>query len=143
MFGEGLVKGLSITLKHFFGKTITEQYPDVRPNLPKRFHGSFYLDNPKCIACGICANSCPNRVISLTTIKDENNKKKLDSYKMDVQYCLWCGLCVESCPTKAIQFTPKFESATYSRKDILLDLFKPGEATAPSGEASKETSQGQ
>lgn len=117
-------------------------YPDVMPKVADRFHGSFELHNAKCIACGICANACPNRVIQMSTIKDENNKRKLSGYKMDIQYCLWCGLCVESCPTDAIQFTKEFELATYTRKDVLLDLYKPGEVAAPTEEA-KEASQGQ
>lgn len=123
MRGKGLVKGLGITLKHFFGKKLTQQYPEVRPNLPDKFRGSFELNVPKCISCGMCANACPNKVISVESVKDENNKKKLTGYKMMLERCLYCGFCVEACPTKALATTKEFERTVYSRNDVNLDLF--------------------
>lgn len=123
MYGQGLIKGLSITLKHFFGKKITQQYPEERPQLPKRFKGSFTLIVPKCISCGLCANSCPNHVIMIESEKDENNKKKLKGYKMMAERCLYCGFCVEACPTKALQWNHNFERAQFFREDVNLDLF--------------------
>ena len=124
MYGKGLVKGLGITFKHFFGKAITEQYPEEMPNLSNNFHGSFALDDEKCIACGICAKTCPNNVIEIASSKGEDKKRRLDDYNMDVGLCLFCGLCVESCPTDAINFTQDFELACYARKDTFLNLFK-------------------
>jgi len=88
MKGKGLVKGLGITLKHFFEREITEQYPEVMPKLPERYRGSLQFDFDKCIACGICANNCPNDVLTIETVKDEKTKKKkLLSYTIDFQYC--------------------------------------------------------
>lgn len=123
MIGQGLLKGLSITFSHIFRKSVTEQYPEERPNLPPAFKGSFKLDVPKCISCGICSNSCPNSVIKIESVKDENNKKKLTGYKMLAEKCLYCGLCVEACPTKALLWTQDFENAQYLRKMVNLDLF--------------------
>jgi len=126
---KGLITGLGVTLKHFIKwfvakDAVTEQYPDVKPNLPPRSHGTFKLEIPKCISCGLCANACPNRVIQLASEKDENNKKKLTGYKMMVERCLFCGLCVESCPTKALKWSPEFETACYEREDCNIDFFK-------------------
>ena len=123
MYGKGLIKGLSITIKHFFGPKITEEYPEEKPNLPDAFKGSFNLKVPKCIACGLCSNACPNHVITIQSEKDENNKKKLSGYKMMTERCLYCGFCVESCPTKALVWTKDFENAVYLREDINIDLF--------------------
>lgn len=133
MYGKGLIKGLGITLGHLFEKNITEKYPEVKPTLSPRSHGSFALEEEKCISCGICKNACPNRVINLTSEKDENNKKKLTGYEMDIQYCLFCGLCVESCPTKALKFTQEFEGAKYFRDDLKLVLKKAEVAKEESG----------
>ncbi len=115
MYGKGLLEGLKITLGHFFGKTITQKYPEEKPNLPKNTHCFFDFKKEKCIACGICANSCPNNVIKIETVRGEDKKRKLKSYKMEISYCLFCGLCVESCPTDAIVFNQDFELACYKR----------------------------
>lgn len=123
MFGQGLIKGLGITIKHFFEKKITQQYPEERPELPDRFRGHFALNIPKCIACGLCSNACPNHVISIESVKDENNKKKLTGYKMMVERCLFCGFCVEVCPTKALLWTKEFEKTVYCREEVNIDLF--------------------
>ena len=120
MLGEGLVKGLQITLKRFFAKRITEQYPEEKPNLPTRSHGSFILYPEKCISCGICVNACPNGVIKIDSYKNEAGKKVLDKYKMSLGYCLFCGLCVESCPTDAINFKTDFELACFNREQTVF-----------------------
>lgn len=123
MFGQGLLTGLSITMKRLFSKKITEEYPEQRPNLPPAFKGSFTLKVPKCISCGLCVNACPNHVIKIESEKDENNKKKLTGYYMMTERCLYCGFCVETCPTKALLWTHEFESAKYFRDEVNLDLF--------------------
>ncbi|WP_227766664.1 NuoI/complex I 23 kDa subunit family protein [Zhaonella formicivorans] len=122
MYGEGLLKGLRVTFRHFFGKAITEQYPERRPKLPPRSHGSFKLNTEKCSACGTCALSCPNNVISVESFRDENKKRHLSGFRMELMYCLFCGLCVESCPSSALKFTDDFELSCYSRDGMVLTL---------------------
>ncbi len=128
MYGKGLLKGLSITLGHLFGKTITQQYPEVKPNLPPRSHGFFDFSVDKCISCGMCAKSCPNNVIELDSARGEDKKKYLTKFKMEIGYCLFCGLCVEACPTDALNFTTDFELSKYTREGTVYDfLNKSGE----------------
>ena len=122
MFGKGLLKGLSITLKRFVGPKLAEAYPEVKPNLPLRTRSSMALEPGKCIACGLCVNVCPNQVIKLTSEKDENNKKVLKSYDMNIGRCLLCGLCTEVCPTSALKLSQEFENATYQREELLWDM---------------------
>lgn len=124
MLGVGLVKGLRTTAANLFGKAITEQYPERKPNLPPRSHGSFTLEAEKCNACGVCSNSCPNNVITVSSERDENKKRFLTGYQMDLGYCLFCGLCVESCPSDALHVDNNFELSAYYREDTVQTLFE-------------------
>lgn len=150
MNGQGLLKGLGITLKHFFQKEITEQYPDVMPNLHARYRGCLQFDFEKCIACGICVNACPNNVLSFETEKDEKTKKKkLMKYVIDYQYCMYCNLCVEGCPKSCLYFNQDFELSKYHRDDVKMIYLRPEgldeqlekEAAPAAGQEDKEQKQ--
>ncbi|MGB9661420.1 MAG: 4Fe-4S binding protein [Moorellaceae bacterium] len=119
MLGKGLLKGLRITWHLAWGKAITEQYPERRPRLSPRSHGSFMLEKDKCTACGVCANACPNHVIRVESRREENKKRYLTRYSMKLGQCLFCGLCVESCPSEALHFKPDFELACYHHEDTV------------------------
>ncbi|MGI6066588.1 MAG: NuoI/complex I 23 kDa subunit family protein [Bacillota bacterium] len=136
MNGQGLIKGLGVTIKHFFAPKITELYPEVKPNLPPAVKASFEINREKCIACGLCAKACPNQVITMKTVKDENNKRQLAGYEMNMQYCLFCGLCAESCPTGAIIVKQDFELAAYTREDTKKQLYFAGSESSADKESS-------
>ncbi|UWG96332.1 NADH-quinone oxidoreductase subunit I [Dehalobacter sp. DCM] len=124
MYGQGLLKGLSISIKHFFSKKVTQMYPEEKPVLPKRFRGWFELTPEKCTACGLCVNACPNRIISIESYKDENNKRKLSKYRMLMESCIYCGFCVEACPQDALYNTQDFEKACFFRQDLDRILYQ-------------------
>jgi len=137
MFGQGLLKGLQITWKRMLGKKQTVQYPDEKLEMFPRYHGRFQLDVDKCIACGMCANACPNKVIQMEK-KKVGNKQYLTKYVMRIEYCLFCGLCVESCPKDAIRFSNVFDMNQYRRDWVrltLVDRPAPEAIEEPSGEA--------
>lgn len=54
-------------------------------------HKKGFMISDKCIACGKCANKCPQHCIQAGT-----------PYHILQQHCLHCGLCYEICPMKAI-----------------------------------------
>lgn len=126
MFGKGIVKGLSITMKYFFSKKVTEQYPEVKPKLPQRSIGSFGFDEDKCIACGICEDSCPNGVIKVDFSKDEKGRRVFENYRMNLGYCLFCGICVRVCPKSAVYSKPDFDIVCYSKEQTVHNWKKGG-----------------
>lgn len=117
MYGSGLVKGLGVTFKHWFSREFTEQYPEDRPNLPPATHYFFNFDKEACICCNMCVTACPNKVITLTCEKNEDNKRVCVGYKMELSYCLMCGLCTDICPTHALTNAPTFELGIYHREN--------------------------
>lgn len=132
MKGFGIAKGMGITMKRFFKKKVTEQYPEVKPNLPPRSHGSFKFDFDKCIACNRCSDACPNGVIRVDFDKNEKGKRVLNSYNMNLGYCLFCGLCVKACPTSAINFSTEFDMVCYNKGDAIYRWTKKAEEAADS-----------
>lgn len=124
MFGKGLFTGLGITLKRMLGPNITEFYPEEMPDLPKTVRSSMGLEPEKCISCSLCVMACPNKVITLTSEKNENNKKVLRTYQMDLGRCLFCGLCTEACPTSALTVTQDFENAVFDVNDMNWDMIE-------------------
>ena len=84
-----LLTGMKVTLREFFTKKTTEQYPENRATLKMfdRFRGELVMphdenNHHKCIACGICEMNCPNGTIKVTSelVTDEAGKKKKEMY---------------------------------------------------------------
>lgn len=123
----GILKGMRISGKRFFKKKVTELYPDVKPLLPKRSHGSFAFDFDKCISCNLCADACPNSVIRVDFSKDEKGRRTLEQYNMNLGYCLFCGLCVKACPKDALNFKSEFDTVCYFKEDAIYRWKKKAE----------------
>ncbi len=128
-----LLKGMRVTIREFFTKKTTEQYPENRATLRMfdRFRGELVMPhdengNNKCIACGLCQANCPNGTIRITTdtITTEDGKKKkvLVKYEYDLGSCIFCQLCVKNCPRNAIEFRPTFEHAVFTRSKLIKQL---------------------
>jgi NADH-quinone oxidoreductase chain I len=124
-FGIGLIKGLGVTLRHLFSRSVTIHYPDERPNLPPRSRGVIALKEENCTVCMLCARECPDWCIYIEGHKEERRPKQegkrakkynvLDRFAIDYALCMYCGICVEVCPYDALFWTPEFE---YSEHDI-------------------------
>lgn len=140
MFGKGLLNGMWFTLKAFFGKKDTVEYPDVKISMTERYRGGVIkLDLQKCIACGMCAMACPNRAILLTTEKTADNKKKLATYHYLSGYCLYCNLCIEACPAKAIAWDKNYEITAYAKELLNYDcIARAVPASVSDGAEAKE-----
>ena len=132
MLGKGLLQGMGITLKAFFAKKETLQYPEAKLVMPERFRGGeLELDHKKCIACGLCAMACPNHVIKLTTKMDEQKKRHLETYVYQSGLCLYCNYCIEACPTKAIHWDKNYENSRYTKAELDVDCLALSRAKQP------------
>ena len=56
-----------------------------------------YIDENKCVCCGICVNSCP---VPDKAVNFRRGRKNPPSY--DYKKCIRCFCCQEMCPEKAI-----------------------------------------
>jgi len=125
MFGVGIARGLATTMKHFFGKKVTIQYPEERAPLATGFRGLprlVYDTDPedlRCVACSICAVACPVDVIHIDTHRGPDRKLVLDRFDIEAGGCIFCGLCVEACPFEALTMMHSFELAAYNREQLL------------------------
>ena len=129
-----LMTGMKVTLKEFFTKKVTEQYPENRATLviPERFRGTLHMPHDengknKCTACGLCQMNCPNGTLDLAveTVTDEETGKKkkvLVKYQYDLGSCIFCQLCTNVCPTNAIEFQNGFEYAVFDRAKLVKTL---------------------
>lgn len=139
MQGKGLLTGMGITLKRFMGKKVTVQYPEEKLPVSPRFRGgALDLDLDKCIACGLCAMSCPNQAIDLATEMGEDKKKRLTSYKYLSGRCLYCDLCIEACPTKAILWDKNYENSQYRREKLDVDCMEKARKKRPVPQAGPQ-----
>ena len=123
--GLGLVKGLGVTLKLALRPSITQQYPEEKPDLPPRTRGVIALKEANCTVCWKCSRECPDWCIYIETHKETHDPasggkarsvKVLDRFAIDYALCMYCGICVEVCPFDALFWSPEFE---YSEYDIV------------------------
>lgn len=135
-----------VTLKSFVnsyfkkpdqGGLFTVEYPEKRLVAKERFRNFPFLvydekpEDPRCVACDICAKECPPKCITITRDFDKDGKplKKPALFDIDLTVCMNCGICEEACPFDAIFMDHEFEIAGLERQQSLLyhkeNLLKP------------------
>src|SRR5688572_8425126 len=125
--GVGLIKGLLVTLKTLLSRSVTQQYPHVKPDLPPRTRGVIALKPENCTVCWKCSRECPDWCIYIESHKETHqpasggrarSAKVLDRFAIDYALCMYCGICVEVCPFDALFWSPEFEYATYGIAEL-------------------------
>lgn len=106
-----LLQGLKLTLKYFFKKKVTVQFPEEKTPISPRFRGMLALrrypnGEERCIACKLCEAVCPALAITIEAEPREDGSRRTTRYDIDVFKCINCGLCEESCPVDSIVVTP-------------------------------------
>ncbi len=124
-----LVGGMALTMKYFFKKKVTINYPYERQALSPRFRGEHALrrypnGEERCIACKLCEAICPAQAITIEAEPREDGSRRTTRYDIDMTKCIYCGLCEEACPVDAIVEGPNLEYATETREELLYDKAK-------------------
>jgi NADH-quinone oxidoreductase subunit I len=131
--GAGLIKGLAVTLNTLLHRSVTQRYPEVKPDLPARSRGVIALKQENCTVCYKCSRECPDWCIYIDAHKETNppasggkarSVKVLDRFAIDFALCMYCGICVEVCPFDALFWSPEFEYSTYSILDLIHEKDK-------------------
>jgi NADH-quinone oxidoreductase subunit I len=119
-----LASGMALTLKYFFKKKATLNYPFERGPLGPRFKGEHALrrypnGEERCIACKLCEAVCPAQAITIEAEPREDGSRRTTRYDIDMTKCIYCGLCEEACPVDAIVEGPNMEFATETREELI------------------------
>ena len=127
LYLPAILKGLYITMSHFFKKEVTIQYPEVKRPVSDIYRGLHVLKRDdegreRCTACGLCALSCPAEAITMVAAErtdDElhlyREEKYASIYEINMLRCIFCGNCETACPKEAIFLTDRFVASETKR----------------------------
>lgn len=138
-----IIKGMSITIRHFFGKKATISYPEQKRPFSEIYRGQHVLKRDdegreRCTACGLCAVACPAEAITMIAAERKPGEEHLyreekyaSVYEINMLRCIFCGDCEEACPKEAIFLTDRIVASDFQRKpfiygkDILVEPLDP------------------
>ena len=137
VFLPAMVKGLGVSMRHFFENIATKknvetiEYPEAQPHKPDRYRGLHRLMNRedgavRCVACQCCSTACPAHCITIVAEETGNNNEKRPAiFEIDELRCVVCGLCVEACPCDAIRMDTGVHAPPTERRDPTLKGRRP------------------
>ena len=119
-----LAKGLYLTGRHLFKRTVTVMYPEEKTPKSARFRGLHALrrypnGEERCIACKLCEAVCPALAITIESEQRADGTRRTTRYDIDLVKCIYCGFCEESCPVDSIVETQVLEYHGETRGDLI------------------------
>ena len=127
-----ILKGMTVTMKHFLRPKFTRQYPEERFNPQPSYRGRPVLVEEhgveRCVACGLCARVCPALAIEVQAAETELEKERYPvKFEINMLRCIFCGFCEEACPEEAIIMSDEYElvfthpeQAIYGKDRLLM-----------------------
>jgi NADH-quinone oxidoreductase subunit I len=131
LYLPAIFQGLGTTIRHMFGKKMTQQFPEERPTLPPHYRGVHRLNRDetgrvKCVACYMCSTACPARCIDIVAAPSPwpDREKYPEVFVIDELRCIYCGMCEQACPCDAIELTTLCDLTAISREEMMFDKEK-------------------
>lgn len=152
LYLPAIFQGIATTMRHFTAPAVTQQFPEVRPELPPNYRGVHRLNRDtegrvKCVACYMCSTACPAHCIDIVAAPSPwpDREKYPEVFVIDELRCIYCGMCEQACPCDAIELTSLFDLTGMSREAMLFDkekLLSVFDETAKAGKDPVRTSGG-
>jgi NADH-quinone oxidoreductase subunit I len=136
LYLPAIIGGFQVTLRHFFKKKVTMQYPEEKWVVPADYRGAPYLvkdqdGNTKCVSCQLCEFVCPPKAIKITPPGDSglrpdrpNAEKMPLEFEINMLRCIFCGFCQEVCPEEAIFLQQDYSLTGLTRQEMIYDKEK-------------------
>jgi NADH-quinone oxidoreductase subunit I len=136
LYLPAMIGGFKVTLRHFFKKKVTLQYPEEKWVVPEGYRGAPYLvrdqdGNTKCVSCQLCEFVCPPKAIRIMPpgpagpAADRPNAEKIPlEFEINMLRCIFCGFCQEVCPEEAIFLMSDYSLTGRSRQEMIYDKEK-------------------
>jgi NADH-quinone oxidoreductase subunit I len=135
LYIPAVLNGFRVTLRHFFRRKVTMQYPEEKWVVPPGYRGAPYLvkdqeGRTKCVSCQLCEFICPPKAIRIVPPGPEvdpsagNVEKRPREFEINMLRCIFCGFCQEVCPEEAIFLMEDYSLTGGSRSEMIYDLPK-------------------
>jgi NADH-quinone oxidoreductase subunit I len=135
LYLPAVIYGFKVTVRHFFKKKVTMQYPEEKWAVPAGYRGAPYLvkdqeDRVKCVSCQLCEFVCPPKAIKITPPGPVPNaalgnvEKGPKEFEINMLRCIFCGFCQEVCPEEAIFLMKDYSLVGLARKDMIYNKQK-------------------
>jgi NADH-quinone oxidoreductase subunit I len=157
MFVKEITRGMLTTLREFWSKPITIEYPEQKRPVRQRFKGRHTLKRyenglEKCIGCSLCSAACPADAIFVESAENTDEERYspgeryASTYEINMLRCIFCGYCEDACPTEAIVLGDNYEisftdrrSAIYDKTMLIEPVYDPAQTTPRKVEPGRYT----
>jgi NADH-quinone oxidoreductase subunit I len=135
LYLPAIIGGFKVTIRHFFKKKVTMQYPEEKWVVPPGYRGAPYLvkdqdGRTKCVSCQLCEFVCPPKAIRITPPGPAgdpsvgNVEKRPSEFEINMLRCIYCGYCQEVCPEEAIFLMQDYSLNASSRQELIYNKEK-------------------